>query len=430
MWSLYELLLLLGMTLYLPTALWRKRLPHAGWTMRLGRYPQDVAAALPGRSAIWVQAVSVGEVLAVQPLLRALREAVPEAPIVLSTTTPGGFAVASAQRRDRVTPVYFPLDFRGCVARALRVFRPRMILLVESEIWPMLIRLAHAQGVPVIVVNGRMSSRAFRRYRLFRPFLKRTLNRITMCLMQSQADEDRLLQLRVPRARVRVVGSLKWDASIGRRPSPQDVRETAGRLGLGPQDIVIVAGSTHRGEEAFVLQAFAAARTSHPEARLILAPRHLERLAEVVGLIREAGWRLVRLSQDGPTAPWDVALVETFGQLPQYYALATAVFIGGSLIPHGGQNPLEATSLGMPVVFGPSMHNFDAIAHQLLAHHAARQVERGEELSAVLQEWLTDPAQADAVGRRAQDITERFQGATGRTLDALRPFLTRPSSRP
>ena len=287
----------------------------------------------------------------------------------------------------------------------------------------MAIRQTTSRGIPVAVVNGRISPRTFRRYQPVRPWLKGTLDRVTLFLMQSQADADRLLQLGASPEKVRVTGSLKWDASLGSRPTAEAVRETAAQLGLNGSEAVIVAGSTHRGEEAAVLAAFQALRASHPRARLILAPRHLERLGEVEDLVRHAGLPSARLSQALPGREWAVGLVDTMGQLPRYYGLATVAFIGGSLIPHGGQNPLEAASVGKPVVFGPSMHNFESIVHQLLAHHAARQVAGPGELGRLFEELLGDPAEAQAMGTRARELTERFQGATQRTMDALKPLL-------
>ena len=428
MWVLYELLLLIGLVLLLPKALWRRRLPHRGWSMRLGRYPQSVVAALGGTPSIWVHAVSVGEVQAAGPVLQALHQAYPTSPLVLSTITPGGFQVASRLLAGiGGTSIYFPLDLRGCVTRALDTLRPRALLLVESELWPVTIRLAAARGIPIALVNGRVSLRAFQRYLAIKPLVVGMLHHVDLFLMQSQADADRLIQLGAPADRVRVTGNLKWDASLGSRPEPKAVQALTARLGCHGQDTLIVAGSTHRGEERMVLEAFRALRSSRAGTRLILAPRHLERIAEVETLARHAGFTALRLSQAQPTAPWDVGIVDAFGQLASYYSLATVVFIGGSLVPHGGQNPLEAASLGKPVVFGPSMHNFEAIAHQLLAHHAARQLTGGERLKSLLEELLDHPEEAEAMGRRAQTLTEQFRGATQRTLEALRPLLVEPT---
>lgn len=422
MWTFYELLLMIGLLCYLPKALWRRRLPHRGWSMRLGRYPAQLRAQLQGRRAVWVHAVSVGEILAVQPLLAQLVEASPHEALVVSTVTPSGFKVASQQLKQQASAIYFPLDVRWCVRRAFDTLRPQILILVESEWWPGVVRMARQRHVPVIVVNGRISQRAFPRYLLVKRWLAPTLQQLDLLLMQSQTDADRAIQLGAVAERVHVVGSLKWDASLGARPSAELLRQTAMRCGLRDGDPLVVAGSTHHGEEEAVLQAFRRVRAVYGHVRLILAPRHLERLRDVEALIRQHGWQVTRLSQAAQNA-WDVGLVDTFGQLPQYYGLATAVFIGGSLIPHGGQNPLEAASLGKPILFGPSMDNFEAIAHQLLAHHAARQVANAEELVRVLGELLAHPQEAQAMGARAQELTERFQGATQRTLQALQPLL-------
>jgi 3-deoxy-D-manno-octulosonic-acid transferase len=423
MWIVYEWLLLLAFLLYLPKALWRRRLPHRGWRMRLGHYPATVRQSLEGRSVIWVHAVSVGEVLAARPLFEGLVQAHPQDALLISTVTPSGFQLASTQPHGAAAVIYCPLDLRACVTRALAAIRPRALLLMESELWPVMIRLAKAQGTVVAVVNGRISPRAFRRYRWVTPWFQQTLNQVELFLMQTQLDADRIVHLGASPQKVRVVGSLKWDASLGSRPTEEALHTTARRLGLNGRHAVLVAGSTHRGEERLLLQAFQTLRSRHPHLRCIIAPRHLERLAEVEALVAGAGLTAARLSAVPAGGAWDIGIVDTFGQLPTYYGLAHAVFVGGSLIPHGGQNPLEPASLGKPVVFGPSMHNFAEIAQQLLAHHAARQLQTPSELSAALQDLLGNRPAAEAMGRRAQDIVERSRGTTQRTLEALAPLL-------
>ena len=427
MWILYELLFILGFLLYLPSAVWRKRLPHPGWSMRLGRYPARVLHVVQDRQPVWIHAVSVGEMVATRPLIHALSRTYPESPIVLSTITPGGFSVASKLAGESGVAIYFPLDLRGCVRRALATMRPRVLLLMESELWPTVIREAHRQEIPVVVVNGRLSPRALPHYRIAAPLVRTMWSHVRGFLMQSQADADRLLSLGAPAERVRVTGNLKWDAA--ERPEPAAVHALASRVGLDGRAPLIVAGSTHRGEEGAVLEAFKHLRVIQPDTRLILAPRHLERLAEVEGLVRHQELVPVRLSQAASDTAWQVGLVDTFGQLPTYYALANLVFIGGSLIPHGGQNPLEAASLGKPVLFGPFMHNFEAIAHELLGNHAACQVATARELSTLTEELLANLSAMEAMGRRAQELVERHRGATQRTMDALGPLL-RSEGRP
>ena len=431
MWLCYEFLLLIGLLCYVPGAMARRRLPHRGWSMRLGCYPATMTRSLRGREAIWVHAVRVGEVLAARPLLQALARAAPEAPLALSTITPSGFAVAAQQMADRDGIVtYFPLDLRPCVRRALETLRPRLLLLMESELWPTMIRETTARRIPMAVVNGRISSRAFARYRWVAPWFRGIAGRVDLYLMQSQTDAERAIALGAAPDRVRVVGSLKWEASIGTRPSVDLVQETARRLGLDGREPLIVAGSTHRGEEIAVLDAFQALRGSHPRTRLIIAPRHLERVDEVEALSRQSGLTCARLSKSEPGVDWQVGLVDTLGQLPRYYGLASIVFIGGSLIPHGGQNPLEATSLGKTVLFGPFMHNFADIAEQLLSHQAARQLTGASELSAAFQTLLTRRSDAEAMGKRAKELTERSQGALQRIMEALQPLLERATPNP
>jgi len=422
MWILYECLLVIGLLLYIPKAVWRGRLPHRGWSMRLGRFPDEMRQRLGSDQAIWMHAVSVGEVQAIQPLARALAQRHPNDPLVISTITPTGFTVASKLLSDHAIIAYFPLDVRWCVRRTLDALHPRCLVLVESEFWPNMIRLAKARGIPMVVVNGRISLRAFQRYRLVAPWLRHVLGHIDVFLMQTQADADRAIAIGAPPDRVQVLGSLKWDASLTAKPSSTAVSELAKQIGCNGQERVLVAGSTHRGEEEALLKTFTELRTVEPALRLIMAPRHLERLAEVEALVRERGLNSRRLSRP-ESADWDVGLVDTFGQLPLYYGMASVVFVGGSLIPHGGQNPLEAASVGKPIVFGPFMQNFHEIAEQLVSHGAARQLADRAELGRTLQQLLTDRQQAEELGRRAQELVGRLSGVTSRTLDALIPLL-------
>jgi len=419
----YELLLLIGLSLYLPRALWRKRLPHRGWMMRLGRYPTAVHKQLGSRRTIWVHAVSVGEIMAVQPLVHELLAFATDTPLVLSTITPSGFQVASRWLGERGVTIYAPLDFRLTVRWSLEAIRPRMLLLVESELWPTLVHLTKHQQGSVAVVNGRISERAYRRYLWVRPWLKGVLESVDLFLMQTEEDARRLVAMGAPPSRVQVLGSLKWDASLISRPKPAELAALSARLGLGAGDALIVAGSTHRGEERALLEAFQGLRAQLDHVRLIIAPRHLERVGEVEALSRQSGLSVRRVSQTASASSWDVAIVDTLGQLPAHYGLATVVFVGGSLIPHGGQNPLEPASLGKPIIFGPSMENFAEIARQLLAHQAAYQLQDRSELTSILQGFLVDQARREAMGQRAQALVERLSGTSTRTLEALKEFL-------
>ena len=420
---LYEILFTLGYLAYIPGALLRKRLPHAGWTMRLGRYPQAILENLRGSKNIWVHAVSVGEVLSSRPLLNALADRKPQDKRIVSSITPGGFSLAERYVQKQGVAIYWPFDLTVCTERALAALRPRLLILMESELWPTMIRQARIRGVPVVVVNGRMSERTFRRYRRFRSLFNGMASSINQFLMQSKLDADRLTGLGVDPRKVIVTGNMKWDASAAAKPSPQEVQARKAQLGLSDAIPLVVAGSTHRGEEEAVLDAWQALQNKARPVRLIVAPRHLERLEEVERLILRRGAGCARLSSLAPNQPWQIGLVDTFGQLPCYYALAGVVFIGGSLIPHGGQNPVEASSQAKPVVFGPHMHNFSDIARQLLERQACIQVPDKNALSGALRGLLEDKARAKAMGERAERLTEESCGATRKTVDALEPYL-------
>lgn len=424
MWFIYEILLFLGLLLYVPKGFWRRRLPHRGWLMRLGGYPASIRQRMTRPGAVWIHAVSVGEVMAAQPLIQKLLAGDPQAPLALSTITPTGFQVASRIVGERGVVIFAPLDFRFAVRRALALIRPRIVLLMESELWPTLIRLTTARGIPLVVVNGRVSQRAYQRSLRVKRWLAPCVQRLDLCLMQTDADAKRLIRMGALKERVKVLGNLKWDAGVAARPPQDEWDALRHRLGLKPDEPVIVAGSTHRGEETELLNAFHVVRASVHAARLIIAPRHLERVGEIEGLIRQrqlAGQRTSRLL--GTPERWDVAIVDTLGQLPTYYGLATVVFVGGSLIPHGGQNPIEPASLGKPVLVGPWMHNFAEITERLLTHQAVWQVHGGSELTTHLTRLLADGAAAAMMGRRAQELTEESLGCAQRTLDALAPFL-------
>ncbi len=422
MWWMYEMLLCIGLACYVPKAVWRRRLPHPGWSMRLGRYPSSIRQRLAGQRSVWIHAVSVGEVIAMQPLIHRLAEAHPQHPLVLSAVTHTGFSVATRLVGERGTVIYGPLDFRLVVRRTLQTIRPAILILAESEFWPVMIRECRRQGIPIVVVNGRISARAFRRYLMAKTLMRPMLQRLDRFLMQSDVDAQRVIAMGAPAERVKVMGSLKWDAGMLTRPDPTQVEALAVRLGVGPEQTVIVAGSTHRGEETQVLDAYDALRKELSGVRLIIAPRHLERLSEVEALIQQRGHRVVRVStQHGGV--WDVALIDTMGQLPLYYALAATVFVGGSLIPHGGQNPIEPASLGKPVVFGAFMQNFGDIVQRLLHDDAVRQLRDGETLASALRDLLTNRRLAQAMGQRAQALTEHLSGNSQRTLEVLSSLL-------
>jgi 3-deoxy-D-manno-octulosonic-acid transferase len=420
---LYSLLLAAGFVLALPWFLWKGRTTGKylrTFRERMGRLP--VYLNVDGDRSIWVHAVSVGEVLATRPLLPALRQRFPRHRLFVSTTTVTGNAVARRSLRGVDGLFFAPFDFPGPVRSALEVLNPSLLLLVETELWPNLIHEARRRGTRIALVNGRISHRSFPRYVRLRRFLGRVLEEVDLYLMQGDAHADRILRMGAPADRVRVTGNLKFDAV-----EPEKLPERLARLIQGaPNDSPLwVAGSTVGGEEELILRAFHRVRESLPRARLMIAPRHPERFDAVPPLIEAAGFRCLRRSALDPAA-WrdgEILLLDSLGELAQVYALASVVFVGGSLVPAGGHNILEPAVAGKPVVVGPHMENFQEIASQFRAEGALVQVASAEDLAPEVSALLLDQPRRRALGERARDLVARNRGAVQKTADALSQLL-------
>jgi 3-deoxy-D-manno-octulosonic-acid transferase len=391
---------------------------RSGLAERVGRYRLPPLAAPP----VWLHAVSVGEVVAAAPLARALRQARPGCPLLVSTVTETGRAMAVRRIPEAAATLFFPLDFAFAVRRALLAVHPRAVLLAETEIWPNFLRACRARGVPVAVVNGRISPRSFRRYRWVRGPFRRVLSDIACFAMQTAADAERIAALGAPRDRVHVTGNLKFDALAAAGPAA-DAGTLRRDLGLAMGRRVLLAGSTHAGEEAAVLDAMEALRAHHSGPALVLAPRHPERCDEVERLVRARGLGVARRSA-GPAAPGsDVVLVDTIGELGRLYAAADVAFVGGSLVPVGGHNILEPAAAGVPIVVGPHLGNFVEIAAAFAEAGAMVTVPHAGGLGEAVRELLEDPDRGRELAARARGVVETHRGATRRTLDLLAPIL-------
>jgi len=421
MYLVYSLLLVAGLVAGSPWFLYqalRHRKYVGGIRQRLGYLP--LSFNLDGEPSIWVHAVSVGEVLAVRPLVSALREHYPHLRLFLSTTTMAGHELARhVQDADGV--FYFPFDFAFIVRRVLDVVRPKLFVMVEGEIWPHVLRECRRRGVKSMVVNGRVSARSFPRYRLVRPFFARVLRDIDRFCMQSEESARRITALGADPARVAVTGSLKFDAAALPAAAARG-RDRVLRFFRVPRErVVIVAGSTMRGEDLPVLRAFRRAKSVAPQALLVLAPRHVERFDEAAHLARGEGFATVRRSDlaidADPRA--DVVVLDSIGELAQIYQLATVAFVGGSLVETGGHNILEPAVFGRPIVFGPHMVNFAEIAREFLAEGAAVQVQSARELDEVLVQLLTDPVRRARLGAAARALVDANRGSRDRTLAAI-----------
>jgi 3-deoxy-D-manno-octulosonic-acid transferase len=392
---------------------------------RLGYLP--ISFNIDGEESIWIHAVSVGEALTARALLADLRASYPRLRLYLSTTTVAGQQVARQSVKHVDGVFYFPFDWSVIVRRTLDIVKPRVFVMMETEIWPNLLRLCAERGVQTMLVNGRISRRSYPRYRLARPFFRRVLAHVDRFCMQSEESARRIIDLGANPAAVIVTGSLKFDSLPAQtsgahgRPRERVLRYFRVRASR----VVLIAGSTMRGEEAAVLKAFARLRLTVPDALAIIAPRQPERFAEVDRLAREAGFVTMRRSNlpidAEPRA--DVVVLDTLGELAQLYQIATAVFVGGSLEDHGGHNILEPAAYGKPIVFGPHMHNFKEIAETFVGNGAAVQVRSAHELEEGLLTLVTDPVRRARLGAAARALVDANRGAKDKTLKVFAELL-------
>jgi len=370
------------------------------------------------KKTLWLHCASVGEVNLAKPIVARLKKSHPDLAFHVTTNTLAGRENAEKAFPDaRVS--YFPFDFGGSVRRAVRRIRPVGVVLVELEVWPNFVRRCAKEGVPVVVVNGRMSERSFGRYRLWGWYFRSIFRRLAAVGAQNDVYAQRLREMG---AEPVVTGNLKYDAAIDFEPAAEE-RTWRDRLGLGDAP-VIVAGSTHDPEERILADSFKKVQKAVPGARLILAPRHLDRLAEVQKAVESADLKVYKKTQLSPSGPGDgVILLDTVGELSRVYSAATAVFIGGTFCARGGQNMLEPASLGKPVVSGPSLSNFEEIARTLVDAGGMRVIDNPVDLAGALAELLRDPARAREIGARSGEAVQAGMGAIDRTMDLIEKFV-------
>ncbi len=425
MYFIYSILLGFGAALSIPYWLVRgirERKYLANFGHRLG-FPLPVRR--PGPKPLWIHAVSVGEVLAAKPLIKSLKSRYPSVPLVVSTVTATGQNLARKEFGDTTSVFYFPFDWDFCVRRFLERIRPVAVLLLETELWPNFLKNCTQVGIPVFLFNGRISDKSIGRYRRIRWLVSRMIRALKSIGAQTEEDRRRLIELGASEESVIVTGNLKYDlAAPPIDPEDELLRLIRATLGLTSSSPVIVVGSSMKGEEAILLDAFRETRRRVPDARLILAPRHPERFDEVAGLLASGSFTFCRRSLIGSAdqSHGEILLLDTIGELRRVYSLATVAVIGGSFLPYGGHNPLEPASLGKAIVFGHEMNNFREIARLFVEDKAARQCPTGA-LAAVLVELLTDEQARTALGRSALAEFRRNQGATESTLRILQPHL-------
>ncbi|MEI6072646.1 MAG: 3-deoxy-D-manno-octulosonic acid transferase [Verrucomicrobiae bacterium] len=412
----FPLVLVLMLPGFLVRMVRRGKYRHKFW-QRFGIYSPRVLEKIRGGGRIWVHAVSVGEVLVALKLIRALREEDPGRAFVLSTTTSTGFQLAARAKSQWLEPVYNPLDFFFSARRAVRTICPEMLLLVEAEVWPNIVCEARAVGAKVVLVNARLSPRSEKRFRAARWITAPVFNQLDLLCLQEPDDVARWVALGVDRHRLTVTGSIKFDDGAIR--PPKDFRPVLRAMGIPDGAPILLGGSTFEGEEALLASVFSVLRKSRPDLFLILVPRHFERAAGVASQLEKSGLRVARRTQPAPEGRPDLLLVDTTGELRDWYACATVVFVGKSLCAKGGQNPAEPVAAGVPVVFGPNMQNFATLAGQFLRHGGALEVCDEVSLEAAAGRLLDDPQLRAAMADRAARCLDVHRGATARTVAAL-----------
>ncbi|MGH9357833.1 MAG: 3-deoxy-D-manno-octulosonic acid transferase [Terriglobia bacterium] len=439
MFRLYGLLFGLGALLAAPYYVWRYRKSASlrrSWRERFGYLPESFQQPeKSGKGSIWIHAVSVGETIAVSTLARELQRRHPDRKIFISHVTPTGRETSEKRMQGLAGRLYLPLDFKGSVQRTLGRLRPALLLIVETELWPNLLRWSHESGARVVLVNARLSQQSLQGYRRFRFFMRRVFQHVDWVFAQTPADAARFCQIGARPDRVVTLGNLKFDVQPPEYTGlSKSWKRAIAATGRGP---VLIAASTMSGEEAKVLAAWNEIHLRLPRAIMILAPRHPARFDEAAGLLRAAAIRFLRRSELPVNEPdlclrlasCDVVLLDSIGELAGLFALADLVFMGGSLVPTGGHNVLEPARFGKPVIFGPYMSNFPDVARLFLDYGAAVQVRDESELSREAIEMLEDIPRRRAVGEAGRKLIEQGSGATQRILERITELLDEPDVR-
>jgi 3-deoxy-D-manno-octulosonic-acid transferase len=424
---LYNLLFLIAFVLSAPFYLMkmvRRGNWRAGFGERFGNYDHRLKQALTNRHVIWMHAVSVGEVNLCTQLIRALEPRVPNYKIVVSTTTSTGMAELEKRLPSHISKIYYPIDRRKHVKRAMSVIHPEAVVLVEAEIWPNFLWYLQRRRVPHFLVNARLSERSFRGYRRFGFLFRDLFAGFTGVGAQNESDAKRLVELGCREEAVRVVGSLKFDAATVNERRVLDVPAMLRQLGAPADALILLGGSTHAGEEAILAEIFGRLRKRFPNLFLVVVPRHHERGREVGEALASRGVRFVYRTEVSPgtqkaAGEVDCLLVNTTGELRYFYQEADVVFVGKSLTAQGGQNPIEPAALGKAVIFGPNMQNFPQVVPLFIERGGAVQVGDAAGLERVLGELLADPARREQLGRIGREVVRDNMGSLDKTVEMI-----------
>ena len=391
----------------------------AHFYQRFGFFSPSEQQRLEAHSWTWIRSISVGETIVALKLAKALRRENPSIQIALSVTTSTGFEVAEAEASEWLFVFYNPVDFQGVVRRVMELLNPRKLILIEGEIWPNLMSACAENHVPVMIANARLSPRSARRFAKFQAWTSPFFEMLSWVGIPDEGDRPRWESIGVPKERIHLTGSIKFDL-VG---SGTDRKDAFVRLleqsGMGPQEPLLIAGSTHDGEEEILVRALKTWRKKNPFLRMLVAPRHVERVSEILRTLSPLGVKIIRRTSLPSSEPWDVILLDTTGELRAWYPLSTVVFIGKSLTATGGQNPVEPALCGKPVVFGPHMENFESIVHLLLARDGALQANSIAHMEQLIDELLCDSDRRQKLGENAETGLAVHQGSTQRTAELV-----------
>lgn len=420
---LYSILLFLAFFLYLPIyfvrlRIFRKEKLHLFDRMGFGLEKKETQ-----KPSLWIHAVSVGEVLSLRNLIREMKKQHPEWIIYLSTLTNSGYRMAREKLPDIDRLFFVPIDFTLIAKKYFRAYRPSLFILAESEFWPNLIRTAHSFTQGVLLINGRISDRSYRRFSRLAFFIRWMIQPIHCFIMQTMQDKQRLQYIGIDPRRILVAGNLKAEIELPDMTAAM-IRKQKEWLHIRTSERVVLAGSTHKGEDTFLLEIFSRIISDHPELRLILAPRHPDRVAELESTARKLGVQCVRRTQVDTHPDWQVLFLDTFGELGRMYAVCDNAFIGGSLVPHGGQNLLEPAFYGKPIHFGPYMNNFAHLADLFTASGAARIVKSEADCEEI---FLAGDSSLKSRGKTSRRVLDSLQGATQVTLKIIEKYMNRDS---
>ncbi|MBI1178599.1 hypothetical protein GC207_14285 [bacterium] len=424
--TLYNLLLTIGLILGSPfymLKLWRRGNWKRGFRQRFGKFNAKVKQSITNRHVMWIHAVSVGEVNLVIRLIDEIEKRLPNLKLVVSTTTTTGMAELRRRVPAHVEKIYYPIDRKKWVQRALGTIHPEAIVLVEAEIWPNFLWRARQMGVPTFLINARISDKSYRGYKRWGSFFRGLFGNLSRACCPTESDAAKLREIGCRPDAVHVVGNLKFDTATAAGRHQLDTRALLDDLGVPADAPILLGGSTHDGEEVILAKTWLKLRKQFPNLFLILVPRHHERARDAGRAVRAAGVKIAFRTDMRrgrmPKGDVDCLMVNTTGELKAFYEVATVVFVGKTLTAKGGQNPIEPAAIGKAVVFGPNMQNFRGIVPEFLEAKAVRQVKSARDLEHAVADLLADPKQCVEMGARAKQVVERNVGAIARTVDII-----------